>query len=197
MKKLPKVAIILIVVVGIIAAIAAKVIGLNNSLITMDEAIETQWAQVEVQYQRRFDLIPNLVESVKSVLGQEREVYGDIAEARTKYGQAAAGSDEQVEAANEIESSLSRLLVIMEDYPELDSDDTVQDFMTQLEGTENRISTERYRFNEEITDYNTTLKTFPNSLINSMILHFEERVRFEAAEGADTAPDVDLSVDEE
>lgn len=190
----------LLLVVGglvlLIGAIVMKVITLNNSLITMDEGISTQWAQVEVQYQRRYDLIPNLVESVKGVLGQERAVFGEIAEARTRYAGSTEGSEEQVEAANDIESALGRLLVIMENYPELNSDETVQALMTELEGTENRISTERYRFNELITDYNTTLKTFPNSLINSLFLHFEERTRFESVEGAEEAPDVDLTLEE-
>lgn len=188
-----------LVIVGLVAiagAIVMRVIGLNNSLVTMDEGIETQWAQVEVEYQRRYDLIPNLVESVKGVLGQERAVFGEIADARTRYAGASAGSEEQVEAANDLEGSLARLLVIMEDYPELDSNETVQDLMTQIEGTENRISTERYRFNEDITDYNTTLKTFPNSLINSLFLHFEERSRFESEEGAEESPDVDLTLEE-
>jgi LemA protein len=196
-KKFGTVGIVLIGLVLLVAAIVSYVIRLNNNLVTMNEGIETQWSQVEVEYQRRFDLLPNLVEAVKGVLGQERAVFGDIADARTRYSGATSGSDEQVGAANDLEGSLARLLVIMEDYPELDSDETVQDLMTQIEGTENRISTERYRFNDEITDYNTTLKTFPNSVINSMFLNFEERVRFEAAAGADIAPEVDLSLDED
>lgn len=183
------------VVLGIFLALA--VIGLRNRLVVMDEDVENAWAKVEVQYQRRFDLIPNLVESVKGYMDHEEDVFGDIADARTKYGDSDPGSAERVEAANEVESALGRLLVIMENYPELKSDAQVADLMTQLEGTENRIATERNRYNDWVKDFNQTIRVFPNSLINDLFLHFETKERFEAAEGAEYAPTVDLTDDDE
>ncbi|MBN2100613.1 LemA family protein [Candidatus Dojkabacteria bacterium] len=184
-----------LVVAGII--IAAAVIGLSNNLVQMEEDVDNSWAKVETQYQRRFDLIPNLVASVKGYMEQEQKVFGDIADARTKYSGAESGSAEKVEAANEVESALGRLLVIMENYPELKSDETVRDLMVELEGTENRIAVERNRYNDEVTDFNKKIRVFPNSLINSIFLHFDEKERFESAEGADIAPTVDLQDDEE
>ncbi len=186
---------VLAVVLLIVGVVAMSVIGLRNNLVTQEEDIDAQWAQVEVQYQRRFDLIPNLVSSVKGYMEQEREVFDEIAEARTRYAGAASGSQDRVDAANDVESALGRLLVVMESYPELKSDETVQDLMTQLEGTENRISTERYRYNELVRDFNKTIRVFPNSMWNSLFLKFEEKDLFEAAEGAENAPDVDLSID--
>jgi LemA protein len=187
------------IVLGIVFVGAAVLflmfIGLRNKLVLMEEDVDNQWAQVEVEYQRRYDLIPKLVNSVKGAMEQEQKIFGDIAEARTRYAETQEGSQERVEAANDLESSLSRLLVIMENYPELKSNETVQDLMTQLEGTENRISVERRRYNDLVTDFNKRLRVFPNNLINDWFLNFEEKERFEAVEGAETAPEVDLSTD--
>lgn len=184
-----------VVLLGIM--LAFRVINLRNSLVVMEEDIQTQWSQVEVQYQRRFDLIPNLVASVRGYMEQEREVFGDIADARTRYGNAASGSDEKVAAANELESALGRLLVVMENYPELKSDQTVISLMTELEGTENRISVERRRYNDEVNAFNKEIRVFPNNVINDWILHFEEKELFEAVEGAEFAPNVDLTFEDE
>lgn len=178
-------------------AVFFNVVSLRNNLVLQEEEVNNQWGQVENEYQRRFDLIPNLVASVRGYMGQEREVFEAIAGARTRYSGAASGSNEKVEAANELESSLGRLLVIMENYPELKSDQTVMSLMTQLEGTENRITVERRRYNDEVTEFNKTLKVFPNSFINDLFLHFEAKERFEAVEGADVAPTVDLTFDDE
>jgi len=185
---------VLVVLAGIIFM---TVISLRNDLDVMEENIDTQQAQVEVAYQRRFDLIPNLVASTRGIMEQEREVFGAIADARTKYGSAASGSNEKVDAANELESAIGRLLVVMENYPELKSDQTVLALMTELEGTENRISTERRRFNDLVNEFNKTIRVFPNSLINSLFLHFDEKDLFEAVSGAEFAPAVDLSIDTE
>lgn len=185
------------VVVVAAAAIFFMVIGLKNELVVMEEDVDNQWAQVEVQYQRRFDLIPNLVASVKGYMEQEQKVFGDIADARTRYAGSDSGSQDRVDAANELESAVGRLLVIMENYPELKSDQTVTDLMTELEGTENRISVERKRYNDLVTDFNKKIRVFPNSLINDLFLHFDEKETFEAAEGAEFAPTVDLSVDDD
>ncbi|MDD3661605.1 MAG: LemA family protein [Candidatus Dojkabacteria bacterium] len=183
-----------LVVLGVVVFLS--VMGLRNNLVRQEENVSTQWAQVEVQYQRRFDLIPNLVSSVRGILEQEQEVFGDIADARTRYSGAPSGSQERVEAANELESALGRLLVIMENYPELRSNETVQALMVELEGTENRISTERRRYNDVVNEFNQTIRVFPNSLVNDLFLHFDAKERFEAVEGADVAPEVDLDVSE-
>jgi LemA protein len=185
-----------VLLIGAIA-IFLMVIGIRNRLVILEENVDNQWAQVEVQYQRRYELIPNLVEAVKGTLEQEREVFGDIADARTRYAESPEGSQERVNAANDLESSLGRLLVIVEDYPELKSNETVQNLMTQLEGTENRIAVERRRYNDEVTKFNKKIRVFPNNVINNLFLSFEEKERFEAVENADVAPDVDLSVDDD
>lgn len=164
--------------------------GSYNSLVTGREAVDTQWAQVESQYQRRFDLIPNLVESVKGVMEQEKEIFTALAEARTRYG-GAQTIDQKVEATTQVESALSRLLVVMENYPQLRSSETMQTFMAQLEGTENRISVERQRYNEQVQSYNLQVKRFPGSVIASMF-GFSPRTMFESTSGAETAPKVEF-----
>lgn len=177
-----------------VGGVALMVLGLRNSLVVMEEDVRNQWAQVEVQYQRRYDLIPNLVESVKGVMEQEQEVFGDIAEARTKYAGSESGSQERVEAANEIESAVGRLLVIMENYPELKSNENVSQLMVELEGTENRIAVERRRYNDQVTEFNKKIRVFPNNIVNDIFLNFEEKERFESVAGSEEAPEVDLSV---
>ena len=163
-----------------------------NRLVVANENVDTQWAQVETQYQRRFDLIPNLVESVKSVLTQEQKVFGDLAAARASYS-GATTVNQKAEAATQVESALSRLLVIMENYPQLKSNETVQTFMSQLEGTENRVSVERNRFNEIVNTYNIVIKRLPTNILASMF-GFTERAYFKAASGAESAPQVDLKL---
>lgn len=175
----------LIVVIGVVA-----VVGFYNGLVTKTQAIDNQWAQVETQYQRRFDLVPNLVNSVKGIFEQEQKVFGDIAEARTRYA-GAATVDEKAQAAGGLESALGRLLVILENYPELRSSEAVQQLMDDLAGTENRVAVERRRFNDLVKDYNTTIKRVPGNLIAPMF-GFSERAYFEATEGAEKAPTVEF-----
>ncbi len=159
-----------------------------NNLVNKNEGIDNQWAQVESQYQRRFDLIPNLVNSVKGAMKQEQEVFGKLADARTKYGSAATVND-KAKAASEVESALGRLLVVMENYPQLKSSDTVITLMSQLEGTENRISVERKRFNDATQEYNLIVKRFPSKLV-AVMFGFGEKNYFESATGAENAPNV-------
>jgi LemA protein len=161
-----------------------------NGFITLNEQIDGQWAQVETQYQRRFDLIPNLVESVKGIMKQEQTIFTALADARTRYA-GAQTPNAKASAAGEVETALGRLLVIMENYPQLRSSETVQTLMTQLEGTENRISVERVRFNDATRLYNTKIKRLPGSLLASLF-GFGERAYFEAAQGAENAPQVSL-----
>ena len=182
--------IVLGVIGGLIVMIGLWLMGSYNGLVALNESADGQWAQVESQYQRRFDLIPNLVGSVQGSMQQEKEVFGLIADARTKYS-GARPVDEKVAAAGQVDSALSRLLVVMENYPELKSNQNVQTLMSQLEGTENRISVERMRFNEMIKDYNQRIKTFPTVMIAGMF-GFKERTYFAAENGAEKAPKVDL-----
>jgi len=175
----------LIVVLGVVAAV-----GFYNGLITKTTEIDGQWAQVETQYQRRFDLIPNLVNTVKGLFEQEQAVFGDIAEARTRYS-GAGTVDGKAAAAGELEGALARLLVIIENYPEIKSDAAVAGLMDELAGTENRVSVERRRFNDLVKDYNTSIKRFPGNMIAPMF-GFTERAFFEAVEGSEVAPEVEF-----
>lgn len=177
-----------VVIVGII--IAVSLMGIYNSLVTKSQAIDAQWAQVETQYQRRFDLIPNLVNSVKGMMKQEQAVFDAIAQARTKYGSATT-VDAKAQAAGEVESALGRLLAIVENYPELKSSQNVTALMDELSGTENRISVERRRYNELVRDYNTQIKTFPTNMLAGMF-GFTEKQYFQSVSGADQAPKVEF-----
>lgn len=159
-----------------------------NGLVTMKETATAQWQQVETQYQRRFDLIPNLVESVKGSMKQEQAVFTAIADARTKYSGATTVNDKAA-AAGQVETALGRLLAVIENYPTLKSSEAVQNLMTQLEGTENRVSVERQRYNDEVKAYEVAIKKFPRSIIASMF-GFGDLAYFQAQAGAENAPQV-------
>ncbi len=178
--------IIVLVVVGVLVL---WIFGSYNGLVTASTAVETQWAQVEVQYQRRFDLIPNLEAATKGVMAQERAVFTALAEARTAY----AGNP-SAETAGQVESALGRLLAIVENYPQLKSSENVQTLMAQLEGTENRVSTERGRYNEVVQDYNLRVRRFPGS-IAAAIFGYDEKTPFAALSGAENAPKVNLELE--
>lgn len=181
---------ILLVILGAVALIVVVLFGAYNSLVTKNNAIDGQWAQVETQYQRRFDLIPNLVESTKGVMQQEKDVFDAIANARTQYG-GAKTVDEKVGAAQNLDGALSRLLLIVENYPQLKSSETVSQLMDELAGTENRIAVERRRFNELVQDYNLSIKVVPSNIIAGLF-GFHERKYFQPTAGAENAPKVDL-----
>ncbi|MEK7681993.1 MAG: LemA family protein [Chloroflexota bacterium] len=183
-----------LVTVGVILAIVligvAIVSGTYNSMVSQSQAVDAQWAQVETQYQRRYDLIPNLVNAVKGGMAQERAVFDAIAEARTRYA-GAPTPDARAAAASQVEGSLARLLVVMENYPQIRSLEAVQGLMAELAGTENRISVERRRFNETVQRYNTSIKTFPTVVFAGMF-GFKERAYFQSVTGAATAPKVEF-----
>ena len=179
-----------IVILVVVALLIIWGLVSYNGLVRANESVDTQWAQVETQYQRRFDLVPNLVASVKGILKQEQAVFGEIAQARTNYS-GAQTTNEKVAAANELEAGIGRLLVIVEQYPVLKSSENVQTLMAQLEGTENRISVERTRFNDSVRVYNLKTKTFPSALVAG-IFGFDERAYFDSEEGSDKAPEVEL-----
>lgn len=184
----------LIAIIAVIAVLVFIVImplvGTYNSLVTTSENVDAQWANVENVLQRRFDLIPNLVESVKGAMAQEQEVFGQIAEARARMA-GATTTEEQVEASNALEGALGRLLVVMENYPELRSNENVTRLMDELAGTENRIAVERGRYNDLVREYKTKIRRFPTNIVAG-IMGFEDRSYFEAASGADEAPRVNF-----
>jgi LemA protein len=159
-------------------------------MITLNEDIDAKWAQVENDFQRRFDLIPNLVETVKRYAEHEEEIFTNIAEARSRIGSAQTPGD-KMKAEGELGGFLSRLLMITENYPNLKANEQFQQLQAQLEGTENRIAVERKRYNESVQSYNTTIKKFPGKFY-AMIGGFEPREFFEATSDAQQAPQVDF-----
>src|SRR3989344_7269137 len=159
-----------------------------NSFIRQSNAIDGQWKQVEVQYQRRFDLIPNLVEATKGLMKQEQQVFGDLAAARANYS-GAQTVDQKAAAATQVEGALGRLLAIFENYPILKSDQTVLRLQDELAGTENRVATERRRFNELVQTYNTSVSVFPSNLI-AKLLGFSSRAYFNSTSGSENAPQI-------
>ena len=177
-----------------VAVVVVLILGYGwmtyNNLVTTNENVDNQWAQVETQYQRRVDLIPNLVNSVKGIMNQEQSVFGAISDARTRYAGAITVNDKAL-AASQVESAFGRLLAVMENYPELKSAENVQTLMAQLEGTENRVSVERKRFNDMVRNFNLMTKRFPSNVVASMF-GFSEKVYFESAPGAESAPTVEL-----
>ena len=179
------------VVSGILLLIILITTSSYNGLVDRELKVDQSVADLDVQLQRRFDLIPNLVKSVEGALQQESEIIGKVTEARTRYAGAGSGN-ERVAAAGELEGALSRLLVVVEGYPQVASLQNVRDLQVQLEGTENRVAQARRSYNEAVTDFNRTIRRFPRSLV-AAVVGFEKRILFEAATGADEAPTVDLN----
>ena len=186
--------IILIVVVAIVAIWG---VTSYNGLVKMDEGVNTAWSNVENQYQRRADLIPNLVNTVKGYAAHEKETLEAVMSARSKATQMTIDADnltpeklqEYQKAQGEIGSALGRLLAITENYPNLKANENFRELQAQLEGTENRITVERRNFNEVAREYNTAIRTFPKTIIAGMC-GFDKRPYFEAEEGANKAPEV-------
>ena len=194
----------IVVVVLAVVALLLVVSGVSgyNKLVTLDQAVRAQWGQVENVYQRRADLIPNLVETVKGAAKFEQETFTGVAEARAKVGQiSAAGAEKLIndpgalkkfeEAQAGLGSALSRLMVVVEKYPELKATAAFRDLQAQLEGTENRITVERMRFNETAQAFNTKRQSVPTVFIAGLFgSRFKEKAYFEARPGADVAPQV-------
>ena len=182
----------LLIIVGIIILIIvipySYIKGTYNSLVTMDESVKGAWAQVENQLQRRYDLIPNYLETVKGYAAHEKEVFVKVTEARSKV--AGAGSiDEKIQANNQLSSALSRLLVVVERYPELKANTNFIRLQDELAGTENRIAVERRRFNETVKVYNIKIRTFPTNIIAGMF-GFEKATFFKVPKERQEAPKV-------
>lgn len=166
------------------------VVGQYNNMVTLRESIDGAWAQVDNQLQRRNDLIPNLVNSVKGYMKQEREIFANIADARARMAGAREIPD-RIDAARQMDTVLGRLFAIMENYPVLKSDQTVIRLMDELAGTENRIATERRRYNEAVRFYNTAIQRFPTRVFAS-IFGFEKGTYYEIEESARQVPEVNL-----
>jgi len=188
-----------VLVIGLIIVVLS-VAGTYNSLVTLDQSVRSQWAQVENVYQRRADLVPNLVETVKGAAAFEKDTFTAVTEARAKVGQVKL--DQSIvnnpeafakfqEAQDGLGSALSRLMVVVEKYPELKATQNFRDLQVQLEGTENRITVERQRFNETAQAFNTKRNKFPTVLIAGFFGEkFKEKAYFKAQVGAETAPKV-------
>ena len=188
--------IFLISLVVLIIILFSWGVRINNNMATKDEAVTSQWHQVETQYQRRMDLIPNLAATVQSYANFEKSTLTEVTSLRASMGQAStnynapgAKIDDKVNAINQMESSLGRLMVVVEKYPDLKANEQFLNLQAQLEGTENRIAVERQKFNEVARAYNTYIRQFPQTIIASM-RNFEKKAYFEAEKGAEKAPKV-------
>lgn len=187
------------IVIAVILGGFLWVKGSYNNMVTADEGVSAAWAQVENVYQRRADLIPNLVSTVKGYAEHESATFEDVTAARAKATQITVDPSELEpediaefnKAQGELSSALGRLLMITENYPDLKANQNFRDLQAQLEGTENRIATERMKFNEAAQKYNTMIRRFPDNIIASMF-DFEKKGYFEAQAGAENAPKVEF-----
>jgi LemA protein len=188
-----KAALIVLVVLIIIALLCgSSFISRRNQMAIKREAVNASWAQVDVVLQRRADLIPNLVETVKGFASHEEEVFGEIAKARAGYMNATTPAD-KIAANSQLEASLAKVLVLTENYPQLKSNENFLRLQDELAGTENRIAVERRRYNETVQDYNTFLSLFPNNLVASMSGFTRNDAYFKTEEGARQAPKVNFN----
>jgi LemA protein len=187
----------LLIVAGVLAAIVVMVIvliawfvGVNNRLVALQENVHTAWAQVETVLQRRYDLIPNLVNTVKGYATHEKGTLEEVTRLRSQWGSAKT-VDEKVKAAGQLEGTLSRLLLVAEQYPDLKANANFRDLQYELSGTENRIAVERQRYNDTARTFNTAVRQFPGSIVAGM-RGFTAKTYFEAAATAKEAPKVDF-----
>ena len=175
----------------LVVAVAIVTSGCSyNTFVSKEEGIKTQWAQVENQLQRRNDLIPNLVETTKGIAQQEKDVFGQIADSRAKMAGAKTPED-TIQAANQQSAALGRLLVVVENYPQLRSSESFNRLMDELSGTENRIAVERMRYNERVQDYNVSRRQFPSN-ITASLFSFKEYPLFNAPPAAEQVPKVNF-----
>ncbi len=173
---------------GIILLLVIWYIGIYNSLIKLNEEVSNKWAQVETQYQRRVDLIPNLVNTVKGAANFEQTTLTELTKLRSQW-QAAPSVNAKVETANQIESAISKLLVIAENYPQLTATKNFQGLQDELTNTENKVAVERGRYNDAVRNFNARIKTFPSNIV-ARNLGYVDRTYFTAKEGAENAPEV-------
>lgn len=182
---------IVIAIVVLLAILIIPVVSSYNNLVTLEQNVNVSESNIDTQLQRRSDLIPNLVNTVKGYASQEKDIFTDIANARSKLA-GATNVTEQANADSELSNALSRLLVVVERYPDLKSNQNFQDLSVQLEGTENRIAIARQDYNTAVTAYNTKRKSFPTNIVAS-IFDFQEKSLYKASEGAQDVPSVDFS----
>ncbi len=182
-------AIVLIVIVVLALIVGAQIIGIRNELVRQQEAVRAAWAQVDVALQRRADLIPNLVETVKGFAAQERAVIDSVTKARAAL-LAARTPEERIKANAALDSALGRLLVVVENYPQLKSSENFLRLQDELAGTENRIAVERRKYNEAVQRYNTTIGLFPNNLVAGLFGFKRNEAYFETPPAAREAPKV-------
>ncbi len=187
-----KALIVIGVLVLILLAIFGSYISAKNQMVTKNEAVKSAWSQVDVVLQRRADLIPNLVETVKGITGQEQAVFGEIARARSALIGSGSPAD-KIAANKQLDTALSRLLAISENYPQLRSSENFLRLQDELAGSENRIAVERKRYNDTLQEYNTFIGLFPNSLWANMAGFHRNEAYFTASEGSRVAPKVDFN----
>jgi LemA protein len=186
-----KVLIVVIILALIALVVFGQYIGVRNTLVSKNEAVKAAWSQVDIVLQRRADLIPNLVETVKGYATQEQTVFGDIAKARSALLSAGSPS-EKIAANGQLDGAIGRLLVLVENYPQLKSNENFMRLQDELAGTENRISVERKRYNDTLQDYNTYVQQFPASLFARWAGFKPNDAYFKAAEGSREAPKVNF-----
>jgi LemA protein len=183
---------IVVIILALIALVVfGQYVGVRNTLVTKNEAVKAAWSQVDIVLQRRADLIPNLVETVKGYAKQEQTVFGDIAKARSALLSAGTPS-EKIAANNQLDGAIGRLLVIVENYPQLKSNENFMRLQDELAGTENRIAVERKRYNDALQDYNTYIQKFPNNIFAGWSGFKPNDAYFKAAEGSREAPKVNF-----
>jgi len=185
-----KVWIVIGVLVLAIVIVAGSLVGTYNNLVALNEGTEASWAQVETVLQRRYDLIPNLVATVRGFADQEQEVLTEVTRLRSQWGEATT-TNEQAAVAGQLEGALGRLMIVVERYPELRSNQNFLALQDELAGTENRIATERRRYNDSVQAYNTAIRRFPASILAGMT-GFERRDFFESVADAEAAPAVEF-----
>jgi LemA protein len=179
-------------IVALLVVLGIWYVATNNRLVALQETVKQSWAQVETVLQRRFDLIPNLVNTVKGYAEHEEDVLEEVTKLRSQWGQAKT-VDEKATAASALESTLSRLLLVAENYPDLKADQNFRDLQVELAGTENRVAVERGRYNESVRSYNTAVRQFPTSIVANIRGFTTDSAYFEAAKEAQAAPKVDFS----
>jgi LemA protein len=191
-KGLIAVIVILVLVLVVVLACFGQYVGVKNTLVTKNEAVKSAWSQVDIVLQRRAELIPNLVETVKGYAQQEVTVFGDIAKARSQL--LSAGTPQEKIAANgQLDGAIGRLLVVVENYPQLKSNENFLRLQDELAGSENRIAVERKRYNDTLQDYNTYVQQFPNSIFAGWAGFKPNEAYFAASESAREAPKVNFA----
>ena len=180
---------ILIGLLVVVLVVGVAIASTYNSIVTKNETIKAKWSQVENQLQRRNDLIPNLVNSVKGYAAHEKTVFEDVTKARSQWT-GATTMDDKVKAAGQMDTALARLLLVVENYPQLKADQTFLQLMDELSGTENRIAVERMRYNESVRDFNITVRRFPANIVAGMFGYKPATEYFKAEEKAKTVPEV-------